>query len=419
MAEKTPLLALPKWHRSDGLEQRLRAQQPSTRHDAAREAANLALHPGLRFDRFLPAQNDDEVRAGFLQSFASISVVGGGPYATYIAHVKHLRGVLESRGATLNEWRTRGRLLFGAGDESVLEFGVRLGRTYGFPVIPGSALKGLVKRFAAKHMAASKVAKLLFGEGGDKGGAGLVAFHDAVWFAKGGDKYPFAEDVVTVHHPDYYQQDKAPVDWDSPNPITMLSVQGWFLFALEGEPEAVAFCTAALAGALSEWGVGAKTSKGYGRFETGAPRFAERDLGPMEAVRAFESSGKQGDHLETAATPPEDERRETLRNAGEAPGDDAPRSKPVTLPSAGEVQEANGSLQVQKSSGRIIVRVQVGQQHLLASIDPNQWRVFGSRPDRDRAIAQCKMAGSMGARITFEVRGSQMHVTQIVPKFRD
>ncbi len=42
---------------------------------------------------------------------------------------------------------TTGRLIVGLGSESVLETGIRLHHTYGMPIIPGSALKGLAAHY--------------------------------------------------------------------------------------------------------------------------------------------------------------------------------------------------------------------------------------------------------------------------------
>jgi CRISPR-associated protein Cmr6 len=73
--------------------------------------------------------------------------------------------------------------------------------------------------------------------------------------------------VITVHHPDYYQGGKdAPADWDSPNPVSLLSATGNYLIALAGPSVWVDAAFRILELALAEQGVGAKTSSGYGRL---------------------------------------------------------------------------------------------------------------------------------------------------------
>ena len=42
---------------------------------------------------------------------------------------------------------TAGRLIVGLGSENVLETGIRLHHTYGLPIIPGSAFKGLAAHY--------------------------------------------------------------------------------------------------------------------------------------------------------------------------------------------------------------------------------------------------------------------------------
>ena len=72
--------------------------------------------------------------------------------------------------------------------------------------------------------------------------------------------------MITVHHPDYYQGDQAPADWDNPTPVPFLSATGVYLLALAGDPQWVEAAYKILALALCEEGVGAKTSSGYGRM---------------------------------------------------------------------------------------------------------------------------------------------------------
>jgi CRISPR-associated protein Cmr6 len=131
-----------------------------------------------------------------------------------------------------------GRMVVGLGAESVLEVSIGLHRTYGVPYIPGSALKGLAAAAAHKKLEDpnwrkvgedGKIGashKILFG---DQESSGYVTFHDALWVPTG-DKLPLDLDVMTVHHPDYYQgKECPPADWDNPNPVAFLSAHGTYL----------------------------------------------------------------------------------------------------------------------------------------------------------------------------------------------
>ena len=181
----------------------------------------------------------------------------------------------------VGEAETLGRMVVGLGGEGVLETAITLHRTYGVPYIPGSALKGLAASYARLRLGAewhqntpnAKAYQIVFGQTED---AGYVTFYDALYVPGSGHNsgrgpralYP---DVLTVHHAAYYRgEDAAPADWDSPNPVPLLAATGRYLIAVAGESGWERWRDAAfevLKLALSEEGVGAKTSSGYGRLK--------------------------------------------------------------------------------------------------------------------------------------------------------
>ena len=178
------------------------------------------------------------------------------------------------------EATTLGRMVVGLGAESILETSITLHRTYGMPIIPGSALKGLAAAAAHRHLEDSSWHKIrkdgtmgpshraLFG---DTESSGYVTFHDALWIPDG-DRLPLDLDVMTVHHPDYYQgQSSPPADWDNPNPVAFLSAHGRFLLALTGPEEWSRAALEILTEALEQDGIGAKTAAGYGRMKVAPP----------------------------------------------------------------------------------------------------------------------------------------------------
>src|SRR4051812_7426482 len=173
-----------------------------------------------------------------------------------------------------------GRMVVGLGAESILETSIALHRTYGVPYIPGSALKGLAAAAAHKHLADSDWRKVT-GEGtmgeshrllfGDTTSSGYVTFHDALWIPEG-ERLLLDLDVMTVHHPYYYQgEDLPPADWDNPNPVAFLSTRGRFLLAVTGFEKWATAALEILTETLEQDGVGAKTAAGYGRMKV-APR---------------------------------------------------------------------------------------------------------------------------------------------------
>ncbi len=190
---------------------------------------------------------------------------------------------LKEAGCHTTTAKVEGRMIVGLGDKNPLEMGITLQHTWGVPYIPGSALKGLASATAARLIAdkdwqrtktlpadEKSSADILFG---DTEQIGRIIFHDA-WWIPNEAHVPIHLDVMTVHHPEYYQKAipndlVPPSDTDSPNPVSFLSTNGSYLIALEGDP---LWCRAAydlLEIGLTDLGVGAKTHSGYGRLRLG------------------------------------------------------------------------------------------------------------------------------------------------------
>lgn len=250
-------------------------------------------HPGLWVEKFLP---DDEIgRRQELVSEASEIAV---PDA-YSKFFDRWHSVLTNTTTIVTrKAEVNGRLSVGLGGEAVLETAITLHRTYGVPYIPGSALKGLAANYARNRLSEkdwgekSTAYKTMFG---DTKSAGYVTFFDALYMpGSGHQSKPLHPDVITVHHPNYYQGSEPPADWDSPTPVPFLSATGKYLLAIGGPAEWVEKAYEILALALKEEGVGAKTSSGYGRMsidgmsglaksaESSAP--AKRATDPEQAI---------------------------------------------------------------------------------------------------------------------------------------
>ena len=180
----------------------------------------------------------------------------------------------------------------------MLETGIRLHHTYGMPIIPGSTLKGLaahycdqiwgerhietpsaearrfrgerreVKQRNQKAESAGEYHQLLFGTTDD---SGCITFHDA-WLTPDTPK-PLVFDVMTPHHPKWLDGSIPPTDFDSPTPVPFLSVTGAFRVAVSWHGPAsdkannwTELARSLLYDALKDWGVGGKTTSGYGRM---------------------------------------------------------------------------------------------------------------------------------------------------------
>jgi CRISPR type III-B/RAMP module RAMP protein Cmr6 len=170
---------------------------------------------------------------------------------------------------------TKSRLILGNGEPHAAQTNTRLSWPYGVPVIPGSAIKGLLRAYL-RHHPWSKQEDLvvqaigeIFGAKDEKDlplNSGGVIFHQAWW--QPDSKSPFRLEVITPHHQAYYKEPHLhpPLDNEDPVPVPQIAVMGTFLFCIEGDDKVVKFLSSVLQCALSDWGLGGKTSLGYGQF---------------------------------------------------------------------------------------------------------------------------------------------------------
>ncbi|HLP92879.1 MAG TPA: type III-B CRISPR module RAMP protein Cmr6 [Saprospiraceae bacterium] len=201
------------------------------------------------------------------------------------------------------ETKTDWRLIVGLGNESVYETSMTLHHVYGFPYIPASAIKGVVRSYIIKEYfdceetraIQSKSFCDIFGcpEELSKPGTkektksnyaeariGAAIFFDAFPM----DKPTIVADIMNPHYGDYYgskaDKVKAPVDYGNPVPIPFLTVENTsfqFLVGTSKEDFKVEFGLSQekfsqfiekhLPLALQENGIGAKTAIGYGYFD--------------------------------------------------------------------------------------------------------------------------------------------------------
>jgi CRISPR-associated protein Cmr6 len=239
------------------------------RHHLPRPAE--ASHAGLVLSSYLQTADDQGAGKRQLLDQAIKAAGQAGPlYKLAFERWKAATSVADTASADL---RVLGRLIVGLGGENVLETGITLHHTYGMPVIPGSALKGLAAHYCNREwglqnqdlLEGGSHYRTIFGTTDD---SGHVVFHDS-WIYPGSKGLVL--DVMTPHHGDYYSRipGAAPTDFDDPNPVTFLSVTGKFRVVVSAENKDWANFTLKLVkAALKDWGVGGKTNSGYGRMDT-------------------------------------------------------------------------------------------------------------------------------------------------------
>lgn len=278
--------------------------QPPERHP-------LPSHFGHAYERLAPPPKPDgkadaDKREAWLDRCQDMAI--SPDYKRYHDLWKSSFQPGESLTATFT---TTSRLLVGHGNPSGADVGLTVHHTWGVPMIPGSALKGVLAHYVdavygdigapdderlerrkwrgptigadgrvALEDRAGEYYAALFGSPTVTGDAkaaraGLVTFHDALYVpGSAKNEKPFARDVLTVHQKSYYdnagkQGGPTPTDWDDPNPVGFITVRPRvrFLLALTGPNEWTALAMRFLRDALATWGAGGKTSAGYGRLE--------------------------------------------------------------------------------------------------------------------------------------------------------
>lgn len=174
-------------------------------------------------------------------------------------------------------------IVHGLGAEHVRETSFSIHPVYGFPYIPGSSIKGLVRswfieafldgdetQFHSSDRQLAEVGREIFGVQDQQG---VVQFMDSYMF----DKVKIASDIMTPHFSEYYGGKRPASDTLSPVPISFYTVEVpeiEFLFSVRGERNSK-YPKEIIGNMVSDWtknalvelGLGAKTSSGYGFFQ--------------------------------------------------------------------------------------------------------------------------------------------------------
>lgn len=177
------------------------------------------------------------------------------------------------------------RMVVGLGEQSLAETDLLVHPIYGLPYVPGSALKGLTRAYMqfegggddgdaiSNNSTTGEPSSLMTRIFGTQQESGAVIFFDAI--PANTEPLQLDVDVMNPHYPDYYRDSTGkhpPSDDQKPIPVHFLTVgRATFHFAVAPGDRSTTQDDAHLAAtwlkqALRDYGVGAKTNAGYGRF---------------------------------------------------------------------------------------------------------------------------------------------------------
>ncbi|WP_299228636.1 type III-B CRISPR module RAMP protein Cmr6 [Sulfurihydrogenibium sp.] len=180
---------------------------------------------------------------------------------------------------------TKSRLIVGLGGGSALEVSIKLHFIYGFPYIPSSAIKGVLRAYKILEKVNfdfekySKFEDKI--ESGDRKDKEIGAFvrvfgnqqykGDLIILDAIPEKFPILEeDIMNPHYPKYYNDKEPPTDDQNPVPIKFLTVakgEKFNFYFKNSQVYKEAFETDLkqdLIKAFNYLGIGAKTGIGYG-----------------------------------------------------------------------------------------------------------------------------------------------------------
>ena len=229
----------------------------------------------------------------------------------------------------------------GLGNEHPLENGFAFLNPYGLPYLPGSGVKGVLRKAAQElacgdwgdtHGWTDAAIDALFGRGSGSGDGdtflrGALEFWDVIPQIEGD---ALQVEVMTPHMTHYLQNGGTPHESGQPNPINFLTVPpgSRFVFHVRCDlpflerlvPESArdgrwqGLLNAAMAHAFQWLGFGAKTAVGYGAMQVDPAIAArrERDAREAQAIREREAAEARRQQELAAMTPTQSAIREYL-----------------------------------------------------------------------------------------------------------
>lgn len=190
----------------------------------------------------------------------------------YREKMENLSLSLEKSGYEVKNqiYKNTSPLVIGMGRSNVIENGMTFNRNWGIPIIPASAIKGVVRNYVLfqKGDEEKLIQKYLGSDDDQNPSSGEIYFLDA--YITNTTNPVYKVDIINNHFQPYYEKGEAPNDWFNPNPVffMVLNSNQKFTFTAFGKnEEALDKVSEWLEEALLINGIGGKTAVGYGRLK--------------------------------------------------------------------------------------------------------------------------------------------------------
>jgi CRISPR-associated protein Cmr6 len=281
-------------------------KEPAVRKETYSHLVNdsrkaMIRNPGLLFERYAIHHKPEE-RTSHLKD-----VIECKPSAEYNKAFEAWKSTCENLSNSLVvSATTTSPLVVGLGSTTLYEVGFEFSRPYGMPRIPGSAIKGAMRRAAAEGLGLSSIlgrktvikgkeqevyrpdlsreeVLRLFDDGDNRTTDAASAWLDAFGHRDAAGAFVIFDawmkptnqflmlDTMTVHHSGYYGgKQNLPQESDEPNPVSYISIRHGvtFYFAIRAADKSwLEILKRLLLHVLQTQGLGAKTNSGYGRFD--------------------------------------------------------------------------------------------------------------------------------------------------------
>ncbi len=186
-------------------------------------------------------------------------------YKNYYSLYQKILSYLENVGYEVKKVTIRltSRLAINLGSESVYEVNIALLRNYLIPYIPASAIKGSVVNYLKIANKDYNLADYI---------SNNVLFFDGLPFIESGNENIILVDSISVHYPKYYRSEGKEEPKEGGNKViikfpTIKEGTKFEFFIASKNKEDIDKVLEIIKNIGKEYGIGAKTNVGYGRFE--------------------------------------------------------------------------------------------------------------------------------------------------------